>query len=114
MKLSEAILAGAALRPQAFGAYFTGTSRTDACSCVVGCLYEVTFPGASLAHDAVVNQSEQLCAVYPLLDSEEKLFCPECAGAEVKHDMLLNILIHLNDDHQWTRERIAEYITGLE
>ena len=114
MQLSEAILAGAGLRPQAFGSYFTGTTRSDACSCVIGGIYEVSFPGAALSHDAVVNRCESLCLLYPLIKSKELLYCPECAGETVKHDNLLNILIHLNDDHRWTREQIAEYVKGLE
>ena len=114
MKLSEAIIAGAKLRPQAFGHYFTGTTRTDACSCVVGCVYEATFEDAVLSHDALVNQIEQLCSRFDLLRGHEKMYCPECAGEECKHDCLLNILIHLNDDHRWTREQIAAWVAERE
>lgn len=114
MKLSEAIEKGAQLRPQAFGAYYTGTSRADACSCAIGAAYEATFPACPLAHDAVVLGFEGLVATYPLLGDDDKIFCPECAGAEVKQDNLCNILIHLNDDHRWTREEIATYVRRFE
>jgi hypothetical protein len=114
MQLSEAIEKGAQLRPQAFGAYFTGSTRTDACSCAIGAAYEATFKDMPLAHDGVVNDFERLAAHYPLLYDDNKIYCPECAGAEVKQDNLCNILIHLNDDHRWTREEIAGYVRGFE
>jgi hypothetical protein len=114
MKLSEAIEAGARLRPQSFGYYFTGTARADACSCVFGAVYEVTYPDAPLSHDAVVTIFDTMADEYPLLNSLEKIFCPECAGDVVTHDNLTNIIIHLNDDHRWTRERIAEYVRRFE
>jgi hypothetical protein len=114
MKLSEAIERGARLRPQAFGAYFTGNTRADACSCVIGAAYEATFAEMSLAHDGVVNDFERLVARYPLLGRDEKIFCPECAGADVKRENLCNLLIHLNDDHKWTREEVAGYVRSFE
>lgn len=114
VKLSEAIEAGAKLRPQAFGMYFTGSSRTDACSCAIGAAYEATFTGSPLAHDAVVKDMDKLADIYPLLKSDEKVFCPECAGAEVKQENPCNMLIHLNDDHKLTREQVAAYVRGFE
>jgi hypothetical protein len=114
VKLFEAITEGAKLRPQAFGMYFTGNTRSDACSCVIGSVYEVTFPDCSLSHDAVVNQFENLAKHYPLLRSEEKHFCLECAGDKSFQDNLTNLLIHLNDEHKWTREQIAEFVRRFE
>lgn len=115
MKLSDAIEVGAQLRPQAFGSYFTGTSRADACSCALGAAYEATFPDRPLAHDALVNDFDRTLAVtFPILKAEEKLFCPECAGASSFNDNLCNVLIHLNDEHRWPRERIAGYVRGFE
>lgn len=115
LKLSDAILAGSRLRPQAFGAYFTGSTRADACSCAIGAAYEVTFPGKPLTHDVVVLDFDRsLAAAFPLLKSEKELYCPECAGDEAFHDNLCNVLLHLNDTHRWTRERCADYVKGFE
>lgn len=114
MTLSEAIRAGAQIRPQAFGSYFTGTTRANACSCAIGAAYEASFTDSPLANECVDKDFDALAKLYPLLNSDELLFCPECAGAEVRRENLCNMLIHLNDDHKWPRERIAEYVERFE
>jgi protein gp37 len=76
LKLSDAILAGARIRPQAFGSYFTGSTRSDACSCSIGAAYEVTFPDRTLAHDKVVIDFDRLAEHYPLLKGRGKALLP--------------------------------------
>lgn len=112
--LSDAIIAGALLRPQAFGSYFSGRTRSDACSCSLGGAFEVTFPDAPLANYAVVINFDKFAAAYPILASEEQVYCPECAGEQVITFNPCNLFIHLNDEHRWTRERVAEYVRRFE
>ena len=94
MKLSEAIRAGAALRPQAHGEYvinyWNGPSRT----CAIGAAYEgITgkLPDPDWADD--LNRVRK--TIY------------KATGAD---DVLLNTVIQLNDDQYQTREQIADWL----
>ena len=87
MKLSEAMRLGALLGPQAFGQFIT----KDGGGCAMGAAI-------------------QACsgAAWPVLLTYAT--CPACgeknpAGA---------IIMHLNDDHRWTREQIADWVQTVE
>ena len=95
---SEAIREGAKLRPQAFGAYFDGGT-----SCAVGA-----------AHEAITGKAEDSDAValtegsFPYMQlCNNKATCPQCTAAI---GSLLSTVTHLNDEHKWTRERIADWL----
>jgi hypothetical protein len=97
-ELADAILAGAKRRPQAFGSYFTW----DGASCALGAAYE-----------GIHHLPKTIGPIHPRL---ERLFhclediiraCPE--GCKKKLP-LASLIVHLNDDHQWTRERIAAWL----
>lgn len=97
MQLSEAIRLGAMLKPQGFDAWTPGHS----------CALQA-------AADAVgIGQEDNLMYVearrrWPFLN--EMQTCPACNGPE---DALVT-LWHLNDQHHWTRERIADWVATIE
>lgn len=97
MKLSEAIRLGAAMKPQAFDAYFDNGG-----TCALGA-----------AGDALgdVHLDDNIPNTWPKEWSatEERIAkagCPECG--ETKG--VSRIVPHLNDYHRWTRERIADFV----
>ncbi len=99
-ELAEAILAGARQRPQAFGSYFSSDGR----SCALGAAFE-----------GVHHLPRVVGAYRPRL---ERLFdCLEyisrpCPVGCRKTLPLASMIVHLNDDHLWTREAIADWLTG--
>jgi len=115
-RLSDAILKGAKLRPQSYGQfYFQGKS------CVLGAAMEGTFganefalylhagtastPGFALR--ALMVKLEQ---IYPVLNTPWTRACPMCGIPPmwaIETPPLRNWMIHLNDDHHFSRERIA-------
>jgi hypothetical protein len=44
------------------------------------------------------------------------VFCPVCGSANDPIDAfhLRDAVIHLNDDHRWTRDRIADFVATVE
>jgi hypothetical protein len=102
-ELSEAILEGARRRPdQSFGAYFEGTGRSDA----LGSAYEGIY---RLPNDATGIRPKGIYKFFNCLDDSIRR-CP--VEGCIKQHLLDSMLIHLNDDHQWTRERIAAWVVG--
>jgi len=91
--ISEAILCGCVLAPkQKFGSYFgDGDEPLSGSACVLGAY----FLGAG---------TERLEAGHCLkvLDC----YCPSCC---THGSTVADIFIHLNDDHHWSRERIAAW-----
>ena len=45
---------------------------------------------------------------FPVL--EKRASCPECDDRALR---VIDLTIHLNDWHNWTRERIAQFVTDL-
>lgn len=120
MSLSDAMLAGAILRPQAFGKAWArgldGALGSDA----IGAIYE----GAFGEMCSVSELSDRLLARFPVLASDARID-PPCGckpdtkwkrddqGIEVKVTVyrdLWDCLVHLNDKHRWTRENIAVWL----
>ena len=102
-ELADAIRAGARRRPdQMFGAYFEGTDRSDA----LGSAYEGIY---RLPADATGIRPKGIYKFFNCLDDSVRR-CPE-PGCHKQH-LLDTLMIHLNDDHQWSRERIAAYVAG--
>lgn len=105
MKLSAAMREGAKLRPQAIGAYFY-----DGKSCALG--------AAAEALDAAMYERGSDRAVEKLLGNQfglwgrktTKLPCP--AGCHTEY-IVGHMITHLNDDHDWEREAIADWLEGL-
>ncbi len=102
-ELAKAIRTGAGCRPeQMFGAYFEGTRRSDA----LGSAYEAIY---RLPPDATGIRPKGIYKFFACLDDRVRR-CPE-PGCGKQH-FLDTLIIHLNDDHLWSRERIAAYIAG--
>jgi hypothetical protein len=101
-ELAKAILDGSQARPeQAYGEYFEGRRA----SCALGAAYEGMYPLPAEASGIRPRHLERLfdCLEYTLRS------CPE--GCR-KRLALGAMILHLNDDHRWTRETIAEWVTG--
>ena len=101
MKLSEAIRLGAMLRPQAFKVYFWLDN-----SCALGAAAEaagVSYGCTSTAHFRIV-------LLWPWLRTMVGRQCPACALDACPR----KLIAHLNDDHKWTRERIADWVATVE
>ncbi|HEY3383931.1 MAG TPA: hypothetical protein VGK32_19380 [Vicinamibacterales bacterium] len=102
-ELAAAIRAGARKRhEQLFGAYFEGRDRSDA----FGSAYEGIY---RLPADATGIRPKGIYKFFSCLDDSVRR-CPE-AGCK-KQLLLDSLLIHLNDDHRWSRERIAAWVEG--
>jgi hypothetical protein len=97
MKLSEAIRLGAMLKPQGFG-LGSGNPRAEA-TCALGAAYEAA---------RVTGSWPSLLLVFPQLKHIEELACPVCRD---KQD---GLIAHLNDDHRWSREQIADWVEQIE
>jgi len=103
-ELAEAIRLGARRRPdQAYGSYYEGRRS----SCALGAAYEGMH---WLPADAGGVRPRHLERLFDCLENTIRR-CP--AGCK-KQLPLAAIIVHLNDDHQWTREDIAGWLAGTE
>ena len=101
--LADLILDGASRRPQQlFGEYFEGTRQSDA----LGAAYEGIY---RLPADATGIRPRGIYKFFACLDNSIRR-CP--AGCR-KLLLLDSLIVHLNDDHRWSRERIAQWLAGL-
>ena len=102
IELAEAILTGIKRRPtQSFGSYFGPNGG----SCALGAAYEAMY---RLPVDADGKRpTRDLDWFFDCLDMVRP-----CPGEGCKKRIFLAaILVHLNDDHRWTREQIAEWLS---
>jgi hypothetical protein len=105
-ELAQFIRSGATRRPeQAFGDYYRGRHA----SCALGAAYE-----------GMYRLPQQAANIRPTKDLEWFFDCLEgsvrrCPGGDncKKTLSLAAILVHLNDDHKWSREQIATWLDGL-
>jgi hypothetical protein len=99
-ELAEAILTGAKRRPeQSFGSYF----GPEGGSCALGAAFEGIYLLPADAHDAVPKRMDRF---FDCLEGVSRR-CP--AGCK-KHIPIGAMIVHLNDDHLWTREQIAHWL----
>jgi hypothetical protein len=97
LKLSDAIREGAKLRPrQSFGTY-----GSDISACAIGAA-RVAYTGSPYGYTPD--------SVRDILAAASS--CPACDLGE--GDALISNILHLNDDHKWTRERIADWVESIE
>lgn len=102
-ELAEVMRDGLRHRPdQAFGAYFEGTHA----SCALGATWEGMY---RLPADVSGSRLPHLERLFDCLDTLRS--CP--AGCR-KTVNLAAMIVHLNDDHRWTREQIADWLGGGE
>src|SRR2546428_476996 len=94
-----AFAAGARRRPQAFGQYFS----EDGGSCALGAAYEGAYV---LPRDQNPSIRPRLDRLFDCLENVRRR-CPEGCNKRLP---LNAIILHLNDDHHWTREKIVEWL----
>jgi hypothetical protein len=103
-ELAKAMAEGLSRRPdQAFGNYFVGRRA----SCALGAAYEGLYRLPEEAGQILPRRLERL---FDCLEGTSRR-CPE-EGCR-KKVMLAAIIVHLNDDHRWSRERIAAWVESL-
>jgi hypothetical protein len=99
--LAQAIMTGVKRRPvQSFGEYFGENGGSDA----LGAAYE----GIFLLPRDVRGFHPRVWRLFDFLESTAR-HCP--AGCR-KFLPIAALMVHLNDDHEWSRERIAEWVRG--
>lgn len=104
--LSEAIREGVKLRPPADDLFKTLPDGSLG-SCALGAAYEAITGDTAREFDAVYRFIESMFTYASLQQAE----CPEGCGGSL---FLESVIIHLNDDHEWTRERIADFVEEFE
>jgi hypothetical protein len=100
-ELADAIRAGARRGPQCFGAYFDDHGG----SCALGAAYDGMYL-IPREHGVVIPK--HLERLFRCLDEVLKT-CP--VGCQ-KRLPLASMIVHLNDDHQWSREQIADWLAN--
>ncbi len=75
--------------------------------CALAAAYSHTFPNAAKNGGGVITA---LSKVYPIVNA--KASCPD-RGCNIPGDVA-HIVMHLNDQHKWTREKIADWVGTLE
>jgi hypothetical protein len=100
-ELAAFIRHGTERRPdQAFGDYYRGTSA----SCALGAAYDAMY---RLPADAGgQHPTRDLDWFFECLDTVKA--CP--GDACKKRLFLAALIVHLNDDHRWSREQIATWL----
>jgi hypothetical protein len=113
MKLNEAIRLGAMLKPQSYKDLLDPGGRTCALGAAVDALglYRNNADFAFELHDLFTR--------YPFIHKASR--CPACLPVVGFVRRRLNweydvedVIAHLNDDHEWTRERIADWVATIE
>jgi hypothetical protein len=100
VELAAAILEGASHRPQqSVGAYYEGLHA----SCALGAAYEGMY---RLPAEAEGVQPRELWRLFDCLENSLRR-CPEGCRKRIS---LGAMILHLNDDHHWSREQIAAWV----
>lgn len=104
-ELASFIRAGAERRPdQAFGDYFQGRRA----SCALGAAYE-----------GMYRLPREIAGTHPTKDLEWFFDCLEgsvrrCPAEGCRKRLVLAaIIVHLNDEHRWSREQIATWLEAV-
>lgn len=109
MKLSEAIRLGSMLRPQGFGELCTERNG-ELATCALGAAEEAAAEQFSGASDDTEGEGDVYTIFATTLD--KKRACPACKW--VGRQAVKHTIVHLNDDHLWTREQIADWVATIE
>lgn len=121
MKLSEAIRLGAMMKPQAFdGVLLKGQSVTvmgervdipeTICTCAIGAALDAIGRLPRIDYLEGCIWTDPGC-FFPILNKAAPCPVPGCEGADI--DWALPVS-HLNEEHRWTRERIADWVESVE
>ncbi len=101
MRLSEAIRLGATMKPQAFTQHSIGGS----------CALKAAADAMSLTSAVTCIPYAELEEVFPVLSLA--VACPLCPvrnDARLSNAYMMDTVWHLNDQHFWTRESIADFV----
>ena len=101
-ELADYIRAGSTRGPQCFGSYFDEKGG----SCALGAVYDAFYHLPRQHGKLIPDHLERL---FRCLDEVSKQ-CPH-EGCK-KRLPLAPMLVHINDDHLWTREQIADWLTA--
>lgn len=101
MRLSEAMRLGASMKPQCFGSlYITNSQGWVVATCAIGAVYNAFSKSfCEFPHEIQVFLHRAPCPC-PV---------PDCNSRADGRD-LEEVIMHLNDDHKWSRESIADFI----
>jgi len=102
MKLSEAIRIGSKMHSQAFGVTYVWDRVKGAHVIKESCVW-----GAAVAGGGC---NEFVGATWPFIYAYD-VSCPAC---ECLPNDVHGTMIHLNDDHHWPREAIADWVEQFE
>jgi hypothetical protein len=111
MLLSEAIRLGGATTKQCTGRLGTvvqGELHTCAMGSAMYAVGELLADG-QIPNDYIHGVDEFLYRHWPE-EASVTVECPECRG----WGTMVGVILHLNDLHRWTRERIADYVATRE
>ena len=118
LRLSEAIVLGSVKHPQKFGGFLDSDAHGVTATCGI-----VAALDAIGIIDSAVNAKETICAdkVFPILRHKVS-GCPECKKLHhhdewlfpVTLDTVAAVIMHLNDDHRWSRPQQAEWVRQIE
>ena len=97
MRLSDAIQLGAMVTSQAFGTLFKGDG-----ACALGAALLAVGVPPKQARCSVRKRWPWAFAV--------SVDCPHCGRSR----LVCQVIVHLNDDHRWSREKIGAWVAGIE
>lgn len=104
MKFSEAIREGARLSRQAFGSLY---DRGGACAIGAACdWFEYT-------HGKSISCGVDYLNEFPVANIVVRSFPCGCSPTRYRQHVD-GVAAHLNDDHKWSREAIAEWVETIE
>lgn len=119
MKLSEAIKLGSMLHPQGTGAYaseeHTFLMGQQVSTGIRTCAYGAALIAVGNSVEVCLSKSIEIQVDAPDewdTVTERILVCPADGCGKV--DRGDNLIFHLNDDHEWTREQIADWVEQKE
>lgn len=111
MRLSQAIRAGAKLSGQVFGKFVDchGVSNEVTNTCALG----------AAAHalgffDSPQNAYNKICDYFTEIRTTSDVICPCRCPESRQWCRTFDIVEHLNDEHQWSREAISEWVGTIE
>jgi hypothetical protein len=110
MKLSEAIRLGAMLKPQGFGELCVELPDGRLATCAMGAAQEA----AVCAFTGTSDPLESVAVIYARYEAllDTGVGCPACE--DIDDEFLDQVIHHLNDEHCWTREQIADWVETIE
>lgn len=105
LKLSDAIRLGSMLRPQCFGLMFKNGG-----SCAIGAACEAVGLSSEDGMESFWDNNVQPFKC-PMYADYSNVLSDHCMGSR---NTINQMIVHLNDTHHWTRERIADWVSTVE